>query len=89
MNENITVLNSYLLSFLQHKVIWMGNPMRLELTHKGLIVQFANHYTTWGARHNSKSNSLNFLCLDAVQGHMNGAPNETRTYSWRCDSSAW
>ena len=23
------------------------------------------------------------FCLDVAQGHMKGAPNETRTHSWR------
>ena len=32
-----------------HKVEWMGYPMRLELTHVGLLVKLANHYTTEGA----------------------------------------
>ena len=27
----------------------MGHPMRIELTRVGLLVYFANHYTTWGA----------------------------------------
>ena len=27
----------------------MGHPMRLELTHVGLLVKLANHYTTKGA----------------------------------------
>ena len=33
-----------------HKAEWMGRPMRLELTHVGLLVQFANRYTTRGAQ---------------------------------------
>ena len=32
-----------------HKVIWKGHPMRLELIRVGLLVEFANHYTTKGA----------------------------------------
>ena len=32
-----------------HKAIWMGHPMRLELTRVGLLVELANHYTTTGA----------------------------------------
>ena len=28
----------------------MGHPMRLELTYVGLLVKFANRYTTKGAR---------------------------------------
>ena len=32
-----------------HKAKWMRHPMRLKLTHKGLLVYFANHYTTRGA----------------------------------------
>ena len=32
-----------------HKAIWKGHPMRLELTHVGLLVELANHYTTRGA----------------------------------------
>ena len=32
-----------------HKAIWKGNPMRLELTRVGLLVELANHYTTRGA----------------------------------------
>ena len=34
---------------MSHKVIWKGHPMRLELTHVGLLVELANHYTTRGA----------------------------------------
>ena len=30
------------------KVEWMGHPLRLELTLKGLLVELANHYTTRG-----------------------------------------
>ena len=33
-----------------HKAEWMGRPMRLELTRVGLLGQFANRYTTRGAR---------------------------------------
>ena len=33
-----------------HKAEWMGHPMRLELTRVGLLVQFANRYTTRGAQ---------------------------------------
>ena len=29
----------------------MGHPMRLELTRVGLLVKFANRYTTKGAPH--------------------------------------
>ena len=32
-----------------HKAIWKGHPMRLELTHVGLLAELANHYTTRGA----------------------------------------
>ena len=32
-----------------HKAEWMGCPMRLELTCVGLLVKFANRYTTKGA----------------------------------------
>ena len=32
-----------------HKAIWKGHLMRLELTRVGLLVEFANHYTTKGA----------------------------------------
>ena len=32
-----------------HKAEWMGRPMRLELTHVGLLVKLANRYTTKGA----------------------------------------
>ena len=32
-----------------HKAIWNGHPMRLELTHVGLLAELANHYTTRGA----------------------------------------
>ena len=31
-----------------HKPVWIGHPMRLELTREGLLVYLANHYTTWG-----------------------------------------
>ena len=31
---------------MRHKAEWMGHPMRLELTHVGLLVQLANRYTT-------------------------------------------
>ena len=34
---------------MRHKAEWMGRPMRLELTHVGLLVQFAKRYTTRGA----------------------------------------
>ena len=33
-----------------HKAEWMGRPMRLELTCVGLLVKFANRYTTKGAQ---------------------------------------
>ena len=29
-----------------HKAEWIGHPMRLELTHVGLLVSLANRYTT-------------------------------------------
>ena len=32
-----------------YKAEWMGRPMRLELTRVGLLVKFANRYTTKGA----------------------------------------
>ena len=32
-----------------HKAEWMGRLVRLELTRVGLLVQFANRYTTRGA----------------------------------------
>ena len=28
----------------------MGLPMRIELTHEGLLVYFAKHYTTRGVK---------------------------------------
>ena len=34
-----------------HKAEWMGHPMRLELTCVGLLVKFANRYTTKGAQY--------------------------------------
>ena len=33
---------------LQHKTVWMEDPMKLELTLEGLLDKFANHYTTRG-----------------------------------------
>ena len=32
-----------------HKAEWMWHPMRLELIRVGLLVKFANRYTTKGA----------------------------------------
>ena len=37
---------------------------------------------------NSNGNLLSFFCLDVAQGHMKGAPNETRTHSCRFASRA-
>ena len=31
-----------------HNAVWMGHPMRHELTCKSLLVKLANHYTTQG-----------------------------------------
>ena len=31
-----------------HKAEWMGHPMRLKLSCKGLLVELANYYTTQG-----------------------------------------
>ena len=33
-----------------HKVVWMRHPMRLELTHEGLLISLANHYVIRGAQ---------------------------------------
>ena len=38
-----------------HKAIWKGHSMRLELTRVGLLVEFANHYTTRGAQNEERS----------------------------------
>ena len=32
-----------------HKTVWMGYPMRFELTHEGLQVKLANNYIARGA----------------------------------------
>ena len=32
-----------------HNAEWIEHPIRLELTHVGLLVKLANHYTTNGA----------------------------------------
>ena len=32
-----------------HEGVWMGHPMRLELTRVGFLVQLTNYYTTEGA----------------------------------------
>ena len=31
-----------------HKGIWIGHPLRRELTREGLLVSFDNRYTTRG-----------------------------------------
>ena len=41
-----------------HKAIWKGQPMRLELTRVGLLVELANHYTTRGALSPSVYNNI-------------------------------
>ena len=48
-----------------HKVEWMGHPMRLELTRVGLLVKFANHYTTKGAHGSHKCESWKALAFIA------------------------
>ena len=40
-----------------HKAIWIGHPMRIELTRKGLLVLFANYCTTRGAYPNHSKNT--------------------------------
>ena len=32
------------------KAVWIGRPIRLELTRQGLLVELANQYTTRGAQ---------------------------------------
>ena len=55
--------------------------MRFRLTHEGVLVKLANHYTTQG------THQLDFLViylafiLDVALGHMNGALSEIQTYS--------
>ena len=62
--------------------------MRLELTHVGLLVKVANHYATKGALEKDFIVISEALCFDVAQGRMNGAPNETRTHSYRFASLA-
>ena len=62
--------------------------MRLELTRVGLLVELANHYTTRGALFLIINVVIYYFCLDVAQGHMKGAPNETRTHSCRFASRA-
>ena len=79
-----------------HNAEWMVHPIRLELTREDLLVKLAIHYTTRGARlhHLRRPDYLLFiiiyeaLCFDVAQRRMNGAPNETRTHSWRFTSQA-
>ena len=35
---------------MQHKTVWMGHPVRLDLTREGLLGSVANYYTTWDAQ---------------------------------------
>ena len=67
---------------MRHEGEWVGRPMRLELTCVGLLVQFANRYTT------RLLVIYKALCFDVAQGRMNGVPNETRTYLCRFASPA-
>ena len=62
--------------------------MRLELTRVGLLVELANHYTTRGALTYIEEEIYKAFCVDVAQGHMKGAPNETRTHSCRFASRA-
>ena len=49
----------------------MGLPMRLKLTHEGLLVKLATMFLV----------IYQAFFLDVAQGHVNGASNETETYS--------
>ena len=61
--------------------------MRLELTRVSLLVKLANRCTTKDAL-DTPIVIYDALCLDVAQGHINGAPNETRTHSCKFASEA-
>ena len=59
-----------------YQAVWMGHPIRLELTREGLLILIANHYTTRDALQHHSSNFQAFY-LDVAPGYMNGTPNKT------------
>ena len=69
------------------KTVWIGHPMRLELTRESLLV-----YLTITLLEEPQLKIIviyKAFCSDVAQERMNGAPNKTRTHFCRFACQPW
>ena len=63
------------------KAEWTGHPVRLRLSHEGLLILLVKHYVTPGTQNYFKVIIYKAFCLDVIKGRMNGEPSETQALS--------